>query len=215
MQIIPVPIANVIRLASDAESGDPVADVGCLQTAVVAVPRGVPIAGVTRSRELGPASADHCPAAHRAEEALLQYYRPGDLRRPLSTVSGPARCTCGRQARDRHSLAPCWVQSLLALEVEASPGKTDGAARDPPIDPRDEPCQSAVGSSTDPWRTAQTRHRYRADECGQVYGAEERATVTGLADISTQPCRRYRRHGPVRGADDFFPASLWSSDPAA
>ena len=49
----------------------------------------------------------------------------------------------------------------------------------------------------------------------QVYGAEERGTVTGLADISTQPCRRYRRHGPVRGADDFFPASLWSSDPAA
>ena len=67
-------------------------DVGCLQTAVVAVPRVVPIAGVTRRRELGPASADHCPAAHRAEEALLQYYRPGDLRRPLSTVSGPARC---------------------------------------------------------------------------------------------------------------------------
>ena len=31
------------------------ADVGCLQTAVVAVPRVVPIAGVTRSRELGPA----------------------------------------------------------------------------------------------------------------------------------------------------------------
>ena len=30
----------------------------------------------------------------------------------------------------------------------------------------------------------------------------------------TQPCRRYRRHGPVRGADDFFPAPLWSSHSA-
>ena len=28
----------------------------------------------------------------------------------------------------RHSLAPCWVQSLLALEIKASSGKTDGAA---------------------------------------------------------------------------------------
>jgi hypothetical protein len=71
------------------------------------------------------------------------------------------------------------------------------------------------GAPRNPWRTAQTRHRYRADECVQIYGAEERATVTGLADLSTQPCRRHRRHGLVRGADDFFPASLWSSDPAA
>ena len=30
--------------------------------------------------------------------------------------------------RDRHSLAPCWVPSLLALEVKAATGKTDGAA---------------------------------------------------------------------------------------
>ena len=37
-----------------------------------------------------------------------------------------------------------------------------------------EPCQSVVGSSTDPWRTAQTRHCYRADERRQIYGAEER-----------------------------------------
>jgi hypothetical protein len=31
------------------------------------------IAGVTRSRELGPASADHRPAAHCAEEFRLLY----------------------------------------------------------------------------------------------------------------------------------------------
>jgi len=33
-----------------------------------------------------------------------------------------------RPAGDGHSLAPCWVQSLLALEIKASSGKTDGAA---------------------------------------------------------------------------------------
>jgi hypothetical protein len=43
-------------------------------------------------------------------------------------------------------MAPCGVQSVLALEIEASPGETDGAGRDPPIDPRDESCQSAVGA---------------------------------------------------------------------
>jgi len=46
----------------------------------------------------------------------------------LSTVSGPARCHGGRQTRDRHLLAPCGVQSLLALGIEAATGKTDGAA---------------------------------------------------------------------------------------
>jgi hypothetical protein len=38
------------------------------------------------------------------------------------------RDALARQTRDRHSLAPCWVQSLLALEVKAATGKTDGAA---------------------------------------------------------------------------------------
>jgi hypothetical protein len=33
-----------------------------------------------------------------------------------------------RQARNCHPLAPCRVQSLLALAVEASPGTADGAA---------------------------------------------------------------------------------------
>ena len=33
------------------------------------------------------------------------------------------------------------------------------------------------GAPRIPWRTAQTRHRCRADECVQIYGAEERATL--------------------------------------
>jgi len=38
-------------------------------------------------------------------------------------------CPGGRQTRDGHSLAPYWVQSLLALAVKTSSGKTDCAAR--------------------------------------------------------------------------------------
>jgi len=38
------------------------------------------------------------------------------------------RDALGRQAGDRHPLAPSGVQSLLALAVEAATGTTDGAA---------------------------------------------------------------------------------------
>ena len=57
------------------------------------------------------------------DRTQLQRSRPVDIRRCLSTVSGPAGCTCGRQARDCHPLAPCRVQSLLALAVEAAGGR--------------------------------------------------------------------------------------------
>jgi hypothetical protein len=88
-------------------------DVGRLEIAVVTSDRVLPIARVTRSREPGSASAGHRPAADAPKRLSFK-------RRSLSTVSRPARCTCGRQAGDRHSLAPSGVQSLLALAVEAA-----------------------------------------------------------------------------------------------
>src|SRR5260370_12946931 len=72
-----------------------------------------------------------------------------------------------------------------------------------------------MGSTTDPWRTAQARHRYRADERGQVHGTEETPTVAGLEHVSAQPSGRHRRYGSVRGADNLVPASVQSADPAA
>ena len=104
-------------------------DVGCLQTAVVAVRRVVPIPGVTRSRELGPASADHCPATHCAEEALLQnihrvifvglYRLFPDLRDALAVV--------------RPETVNCWhlvlgFRAYWRWRSNLAPGKTDGAA---------------------------------------------------------------------------------------
>ena len=44
------------------------------------------------------------------------------------------------------------------------------------------------GAPADSWRTSQARHRYRADERGQVHGTEETPTVAGLEDVSAQPC---------------------------
>ncbi|MGZ9020367.1 MAG: hypothetical protein ACXW3S_10475 [Rhodoplanes sp.] len=38
--------------------------------------------------------------------------------------------------------------------------------------------------------------------------------LVGLGTASG-PCGRHRRDGPVRSADDFVPASLWSAHPEA
>jgi hypothetical protein len=51
------------------------------------------------------------------------------LRQQISVLlrTAPKRlCAGGRQATNRGSLASCRVQSLLALEIEAALGKTEG-----------------------------------------------------------------------------------------
>ena len=48
---------------------------------------------------------------------------------------------------------------FLAMEVAISRWQAKGAARNSPIDPRHELRQSAVGCSSNPWRTPQARHR--------------------------------------------------------
>jgi hypothetical protein len=40
---------------------------------------------------------------------------------------------------------------VLALEIEPPIGSSGGFGGDPRVDPRDEPGQSAVGSTADPW----------------------------------------------------------------
>src|SRR6266704_7100806 len=53
-----------------------------------------------------------------------------------------------------------------------------------------------------------------APDCSQVHGAAEATALPGLDDFSAQSCRRDRRDGSFRGADDFVPASVWLADPA-
>src|SRR6202043_906529 len=78
----------------------------------------------------------------------------------------------------------------------------------PEIRTRDEHCQSSVGSAADPWRTPQARHRYRTDQRGQVHGQAKRPAIPRLEDVPSQSCRRRRRDGSVRRADNLISSAL-------
>src|SRR5882724_6556305 len=104
-------------------------------------------------------------------------------------------------------MAPCRVQIVLALEVAARWWPTSRTAGDTQAYPRDEHCQSAVGSAADPWRTPQARHRYRTDQRGQVHGQAKRPAIPRLEDVPSQSCRRHRRDGSVRRTDNL----IWSA----
>jgi hypothetical protein len=124
----PVTIANFIQLASDAESGDPVGRCGMLANCCGHCSSGCSDRGRHSKPRTWPCVSRSlsCSAPRRRGSASIR--STGDLRRSLSTDSEPPRCPGGRQTRDRHSLAPCWVQSLLALEIKASSWETEGAA---------------------------------------------------------------------------------------
>src|ERR1700726_1615890 len=105
-------------------------------------------------------------------------------------------------------MAPRRVQIVLAVEVAAPWGPTNCGAGDTQAYPRDEHWQSAVGSAADPWRTPQDRHRYRADERGQVHGQAKRPAIPRLEDVPSQSCRRHRRDGYVRRTDNLISSAL-------
>ncbi len=111
-------------------------------------------------------------------------------------------------SRYRCPLAPRRLPIVLALEIQTSCRPADCAAGGTQAHPRDEHCQSAMGSATDPWRASQAGHRHRADQRGQVYGQATRATVARLEDVPFQSCRRYRGNGSVRGTDDLVSFAL-------
>src|SRR6201995_5519800 len=105
-------------------------------------------------------------------------------------------------------MAPRRVQIVLAVEVAAPRRPTNCSARDTHAYPRDEHCQSSVGSAADPWRTPQARHRYRTDQRGQVHGRATRPAIPRLEDVPSQSCRRHRRDGSVRRADNLVSSAL-------
>src|ERR1700682_6192397 len=97
---------------------------------------------------------------------------------------------------------------ILALEIEGAGWQANNPVGDTQAYPRDEHCQSAVGSAADPWRTPQARHRYRTDQRGQVHGQAKRPAIPRLEDVPSQSCRRHRRDGSVCRADNLVSFAL-------
>src|ERR1700692_2700902 len=81
----------------------------------------------------------------------------------------------------------CWLPIILSLEIESAGGQANSPVGDTQAYPRDERCQSSVGSASDPWRTPQARGRYRTDQRGQVHAQAKRPAVPRPEDIPPQP----------------------------
>src|ERR1700688_1403504 len=101
---------------------------------------------------------------------------------------------------------------ILAMEIESAGWQASSFVGDTQAYPRDEHCQSAVGSASDPWRTPQARRRYRTDERGQVHGQATRPAVPRLEDVPPQPRGRDRCDAYVRRANNLVSPALWIAD---
>src|SRR4030081_2594461 len=86
---------------------------------------------------------------------------------------------------------------ILAMEIESAGWQANSSVGDTPADRRDEHCQSAVGSASDPWRAPQARRRYRTDQRGQVHGQATRPAVQGWRTF-------LRNHADGIAAMDMF-----------
>src|ERR1700721_2495282 len=86
---------------------------------------------------------------------------------------------------------------ILAMEIESAGWQGNSPVGDTQAYPRDEHCQSAVGSASDPWRTPQARRRYRTDERGQVHGQATRPAAQGWRTF-------LRNHADGIAAMDLF-----------
>src|SRR5271168_2159529 len=100
------------------------------------------------------------------------------------------------------------LRFILAMEIESPGWQANSSVGDTQAYPRDERCQSAVGSAADPWRTPQARHRYRTDQRGQVHGQAKRPAIPRLEDLYPQSCRRHRGYGSVCRADNLVSFAL-------
>src|SRR4029077_3210631 len=112
-------------------------------------------------------------------------------------------------------MASRWLPLILALEIESAGWQANSSVGDTQAYPRDEHCQSAVGSAADPWRTPEARRRYRTDQRGQVHGQATRPAIPRLEDVPSQSRRRHRRDGSVRRADNLVSPALWIADHGA
>src|ERR1700675_4138758 len=112
-------------------------------------------------------------------------------------------------------MASRWLPIIFALGIESAGWQAKGSVGDMQAYARDEHCQSAVGSASDPWRVAQARRRYRTDERGQIHGQAKTPAVPRLENLYPQSCRRHRGYGSVCRADNLVSPALWIADHGA
>src|SRR5258707_12421572 len=79
----------------------------------------------------GSPAANQCAAAHFPEAICVRHFRPIGLRWAVSPGSWHCRRAVHRPARDRGSLAPCGISTVLALEIQTTRREAGNPAGDP------------------------------------------------------------------------------------
>ena len=163
-------------------------DVQSLQTGLVCARRAVSVARLAGSREPGASPPAQYPAAQVTEEADSQQYRPAGICGVVSFEPRYSGRSDNNQAGDADPLAPRWVSTVLAVEIESSRWPAKDRAGGSTAHSRDECCESVLGSTSDPRRTPQARHQCGADDGCQIYGSGEATSIPRMEDVSSQPC---------------------------
>src|ERR1019366_8396665 len=160
------------------------------------------------SRNPDPTATDQCASPAGTETTALQQYRSSSISLALSLVSLRPWRDCDCQAGDDHSLAPRWVSSVLALAIAQPCWQTEGLDCAAHAHWRDEPGEPALGRPTHSWRTAQAWLRGRSVDSRSVYVPPLAATISRLAHVFKQPCRRHRGGRPFCPSNDRVPDPL-------
>src|SRR5258708_18838491 len=109
--------------------------------------RSVSVAGSARGGNSDVAAADKRSAANRSYATNLQLHRPIDFCLPLSASPWRSRGAGDCEAGDRSQMASIWLPIILALEIESAGWQANSSVGDTQAYPRDEHCQSSVGSA--------------------------------------------------------------------
>jgi hypothetical protein len=133
---------------------------------------------------------------------------------PLSICAAHCRCLVDRRTRDGHPLASSRFSFVWRWKSRRRVGRPK-VDRDSTTDQGNEPGQSALGRSQNPWRTPQTRHWRRPSVGRQIHGKDQEAAVPGLEDAPAQRCPWNRIDRSVCGSDHLIPAAIRFVDSTA